>query len=278
MSLKRVCMALFENKVAKHGFVAAWILGGIARQIGFDAKSGALNAKNLFTMWTKQKWQRVPAPLRKDLFHLGVAAHSAWKGARHTGRTVKRGAQHGIEEGQHRHREWQELREMQREFPGRRDHPHYAETLERIQADRLNRFFEHQRHAAEVRQAAREKKAAPAPPEPPKPVTPEIPTQPTVSDPVIAPKTNGQIPIHPGEPTAQGNYQTVYTAADGTKQVFAGRTEEHARGEAAWWEWRKDMPGGLGGSVTTELMPGSDLPATNGHVVSSGCSDCAHNH
>jgi hypothetical protein len=271
-------MALFESKVAKHGFVAAWILGGIARQIGFDAKGGALNAKNLFRSWMKQRWQRVPRPIRKVAFGIGVSARAAYRGARHSDRTLRRGVQQGIVEGQHRHREWQELREMQREFPGRRDHPHYTETLERIQADRLNRFFEHQRHAAEVRQAAREKKAAPAPPEPPKPVAPEIPTQPTVSDPVVAPKTNGQIPVHPGEPTVQGDYRTVYTAADGTQQVFAGRTEEHARGEAAWWEWRKDKPGGLGGSVTTEPMPGSVLPATNGHVVSSGCSHCAHNH
>ena len=39
-------MALFPEKASKRGFIAVWILGGIARQIGFDAKSGVLNARN----------------------------------------------------------------------------------------------------------------------------------------------------------------------------------------------------------------------------------------
>ena len=248
-------MALFPEKASRHGFVAVWILGGIARQIGFDAKSGVLSARNLFKSWMKTKWQQLPAPIRADLFHVAISVRAAWKGARHTGRTFKHGAQMGVIEGQHRHRERQELREMNRDFPGRRKHPHYEEKLAQIKAARAERWTDHQVRATEIRLTARKgEKPDPLPLRVP-PKT-EDPTRPTVSDPVRSVSaSNAGIPRHPGEPVTSGDWQVTYTAADGTQQVFDNRTREHAEQESQWWVWRKDRPHGRGGSIVVEPMP-----------------------
>lgn len=251
-------MALFPEKATRRGFVAVWILGGIARQIGFDAKSGALNARNLFKLWMATKLQQLPAPIRRDLLHLPIAANFAWKGVRHTGRTFKHGAQMGIIEGQHRHREWQELREMDKEFPGRRSHPHRDDKLAQIKEARAERWTDHQVRATDIRLAARKgEKPEPLPLRIP-PKAAEDPTQPTVADPVRAVSaSNSEVPHHPGEPVGKGDWQVTYTAAAGTQQVFDNRTREHAEQESRWWVWRKDQSHGYGGTVVVEPMPES---------------------
>ena len=197
----------------------------------------------------------------------------------------------GAIEGAHRHRETMELRGLLHEMPGGREHPHYAEALERIREARQARWTEHQVHATDIRLAARQKQA---PPDPPQPIPPVVdPPQPTVSDPVVAsgkPKVDSAgIPHHPGESTEKGDWQVTYTDANGQSHVRDNLTEEQAGRWVKWQEWRKEAPGGLGGVVSTGIMPdrleryqtpeSNDLAATSGRVSNpNGCPSCAHNH
>jgi hypothetical protein len=275
-------MALFPEKTTKSGFIAVWILGGIARQIGFDAKSGALNARILFKSWMQTKWQRLPSWVRADIFHLVIPTRTAWKGVKHTGRTFKHGVQMGVIEGQHRHREWRELREMYGEFPGRRNHPHRDDKLAQIKEARRERWTEHQIRATDIRLAARKgEKLEPLPLRIP-PKGTEDPTQPTVADPVRAvthsPKANPA--THPGAVTMRGDWQTTCTLPDGTQYTFDNRNRQFAEREAEYT--RKMSPGA---TVTVAPMPDRlerfRRPGGSLHFGSSiedptGVRDCTH--
>jgi hypothetical protein len=116
--------------VQRAGFIAVWILGGIAQQVNRDARAGALNAKSLWRYWMTEYWPRVPAPVRAPFFAVGVAGRAVYRAGHQAGRSVYIGARNGIEEGQHRYQESVELREYPRGSEG------YVHVLGHIEANR----------------------------------------------------------------------------------------------------------------------------------------------
>lgn len=192
-----------KQKATLGAFLAVWVLGGIARQIKSDAKNQVLDAKTVFQKWSKKKWKKVPKPVRWALFGAGVTARALYRGGRHLDRTVRLGAQHGIAEGRHRHRERQELAEHPKGSTGR------EHILARVRGERDARWLEHQVYATEVHQHAwrrRTDKTAsrpvrPGPPEPEAPKPGRDPLTWIPPTPAAAPAA-GQAPASPAESSA----------------------------------------------------------------------------
>lgn len=119
--------------VQRAGFIAIWVLGGIAQQLTADARAGVVNAKALWRTWVSTYWPRVPRVVRAPLFAVGSSARALYRAGQYGGRSVAIGIQNGIEEGQHRHREYLELREHPVGTSG------YVYVSRRIARDRLVR-------------------------------------------------------------------------------------------------------------------------------------------
>lgn len=268
-----------KPKLTLAGYVTMWVLGGIARQIGYDTRTGALNARNLFRVWVGKKWQRTPRVVRADLFALGVTARAGYRGVRYAGRTVRVGARYGAAEGKARYAERRELRELNQEFPGRRPSPLYEQERERIQTERARRRTEHRiyaEHTANAYRAARRNKTR----------TPPVPV-PSVTTPTgqQAPGTAGPDPVTsvtpqaPGPKTEVGSWQLSYIADDGARTTLSGYTEDYARQLAAWWRWRASVGPGFGDpdsvrTSSTGVMPGEEPMMPCPDHTEKDCDTC----
>lgn len=234
---------------------------GVGRQVRFDVTAGARNARALFGVWMRRKWRRVPRVIRAPLFAVFVSGRAVYRAGWHAGRTVRTGLHAGVDEGRHRHREVLELRDLRREFPHFRAHPHYADTKERIKADRAMRLGEHRDHAAAVRRAVAAGVPAPSltPPtptpkaaDPPGAPTPPSTAAPSPPDPLV----NNGTPQYPG-PGDGGEHDVIH---DGT--VFSGYSRERAEQLATWLRWRHgDTQGPVG--IRYPPSPTPPPPATS---------------
>lgn len=130
------------------GFIAVWILGGIAQQVTADARVGVVNAKALWRTWVSTYWPRIHPVVKAPLFAVGASARALYRAGRYGGRTISIGARHGIEEGAHRHREFLELREHPVGTSG------HAHVSQRISGDRVVRADVYRMRGEQIHGAA----------------------------------------------------------------------------------------------------------------------------
>jgi uncharacterized protein DUF6919 len=135
--------------VQRAGFIAIWILGGIAQQVQRDARAGVLNAKSLWRHWMTEYWPRVPAPVRAPFFAVGVSARAVYRAGHQAGRTVYIGACNGVEEGHHRYRERREFLNLPIE-PGSEYHFWQRVSRERRERADTYRMYGEQVHGAAI--------------------------------------------------------------------------------------------------------------------------------
>jgi hypothetical protein len=112
------------------GLVASFMVLGIARQIGYDSRSGWRRAKRGARAWAQK---HVPRPVRWFAYGLGVLGRAGYRGVRHSWRTVKTGALNGVTEGVNRHEERLSLREFPKRSTG------YEAQLAAVKAEREKR-------------------------------------------------------------------------------------------------------------------------------------------
>lgn len=129
------------NRATLMGFMAVWMVRGVARQLGIDTRARSREAKVTFHELMLRKWHRVPAPLRGVLFAGAVTARAGWRVAHHGGRSAALAWRHGSAEARARHAEWVERGEHPKGSAGR-DH-----VLEQHRVARSGRWVEHQAHS-----------------------------------------------------------------------------------------------------------------------------------
>lgn len=214
--------------------VSWWVFRGVFRQARVDSRSGWGRVKRSTRWWVQRK---VPRPVRRVAYGVGVTSRATYRGLRHTDRTVAAGVRNGAREGRVRHGEQQSLRELNREFPGRKRHPNFPDERQRVRDARRARL-DALRSASPV---GTPRPAVTVPPaaSPAGTVGPD----PVVSSPSPAPTVprgvqygrNG-VPLYPVS-EGGGEFQV-----SGGGTTHTGLNGGDAAQMAAWLQWRHGWP------------------------------------